>query len=58
MHRCRLTQPELAWSDYPLLGRETEINIFQQILTNMIEYSTRDITTKHLKPDYNTLVIK
>lgn len=58
MHYYRFAEPELTWSNYPLLGREAEIKIFQQILTNMIEYSTRDITTKHLKPDYNTLVIK
>ncbi|CAL1681643.1 unnamed protein product [Lasius platythorax] len=56
--QTKFTAPEITWSNYPLLGREAEIKIFQQILTNLLEYSTRDKTTQHLKPEYNTLVIK
>ncbi|XP_029155514.1 adenylate cyclase type 10-like [Nylanderia fulva] len=56
--QMKFSTPELTWSNYPLLGREAEIEIFQQILTNLLEYSTRDKTIQHLKPEYNTLVIK
>ncbi|KAM0731371.1 Adenylate cyclase type 10 [Formica fusca] len=56
--QTKFTTPELTESSYPLLGREAEIKVFQEILTNMIEYSTRDKTKEHSKPEYNTLIIK
>ncbi|RLU22084.1 hypothetical protein DMN91_006464 [Ooceraea biroi] len=52
-------ESELTWSKYPLLGREAEIKIFQQILTNLMKYSAVDKTAQRdLRVEYNTLVIK
>ncbi|XP_050456444.1 adenylate cyclase type 10-like [Cataglyphis hispanica] len=45
-------------NNYPLLGREAEIKVFQEMLTNMIEYFIRKRKMQQLKLDYNKLIIK
>ncbi|KAL6429124.1 hypothetical protein ACFW04_008123 [Cataglyphis niger] len=56
--QIKFIAPEVTWSNYPLLGREAEIKIFQEMLTNMIEYFIRKGKLQQLRPDYNTLIIK
>ncbi|XP_036143704.1 adenylate cyclase type 10 [Monomorium pharaonis] len=49
--------PELIQRKYPLLGREAQIKIFQQMLSNLIAHFTMD-KTQHLELEYSMLVIK
>jgi len=58
LHGCRLIAPELIRKKYPLLGREAEIKIFRQMLSNLIAHFTTDETTQQLQPEYNMLIIK
>lgn len=54
----RFTTPELIRKKYPLLGRQEEIKIFQQMLSNLITRFTVDVTTQHLQLEHNMLIIK
>ncbi|XP_078052180.1 adenylate cyclase type 10 [Augochlora pura] len=46
-----------VWTKYPLLGRESEIAKFLKIMMNLLEHSTKPITSS-ARPKYNTLIIK
>ncbi|XP_011879972.1 PREDICTED: adenylate cyclase type 10-like [Vollenhovia emeryi] len=48
--------PELTRRKYPLLGREAEIKIFRQMLSNLTAHLTMDETTQQC--EYNMLIIK
>ncbi|XP_011690793.1 PREDICTED: adenylate cyclase type 10-like [Wasmannia auropunctata] len=49
---------ELIRRKYPLLGREAEIKIFRQMLSNLIAHFTTNETTQHLELEHNILIIK
>jgi len=64
----RYVKTDLTLSKYPLLGRENEMKIFQEMLNNMIEYSTlkhpkafnkvNERTKDNMNASYSTLIIK
>ncbi|KAG5334640.1 ADCYA cyclase, partial [Acromyrmex charruanus] len=54
--QIKFTTPELIQKKYPLLGRQEEIKIFQQMLSNLITHFTLNETTDQLEP--NMLIIK
>ncbi|XP_076283495.1 adenylate cyclase type 10 [Lasioglossum baleicum] len=54
-------QPNMAdhvWNKYPLLGRESEIQKFRKLLTQMMETSLTNQLDPVTRPKYNTLIIK
>ncbi|EGI58228.1 Adenylate cyclase type 10 [Acromyrmex echinatior] len=56
--QIKFITPELIQKKYPLLGRQEEIKIFQQMLSNLITHFTLDVTTDHVQLEHNTLIIK
>ncbi|KYN26915.1 Adenylate cyclase type 10, partial [Trachymyrmex cornetzi] len=56
--QIKFTMPVLIRKKYPLLGRQEEIKIFRQMLSNLITRFTRDVTTQHLQLEHNMLIIK
>ncbi|XP_071646995.1 adenylate cyclase type 10 [Temnothorax longispinosus] len=55
--QTKFIAPELIRRKYPLLGREAEMKIFRQMLSNLIAHFTTDETTQHIQPEH-MLIIK
>ncbi|XP_018341276.1 PREDICTED: adenylate cyclase type 10-like, partial [Trachymyrmex septentrionalis] len=56
--QIKFTTPELIQKKYPLLGREEEIKIFRQMLSNLITRFTVNVTRNHSQLKHNMLIIK
>ncbi|XP_039306665.1 adenylate cyclase type 10 isoform X1 [Solenopsis invicta] len=54
----KFDSPELTRRKFPLLGREAEIKIFRQMLSNLITRFSSNNATQHLQSEHNVLVIK
>ncbi|XP_076237951.1 adenylate cyclase type 10 [Calliopsis andreniformis] len=58
LEQPQYTVTDLVWNKYPLLGRESELQTFKEILLNLLDHSAEDKKDRSSRPRYNTLIVK